>query len=141
MRAAALHLLAQERQILRHRAVLGQGMVELLGHEGDGGERRAELVGRRGRQAVELGEVLLAGQHQLGRGERLGELARLLGHPPGIDAGEGGAEQDRGPDPGHVEEGQRRALRRETRAGAGGRGRGGWRADGQEPERRASAPA
>ena len=73
-------------------------MVELLRHQRDGGKRRAELVGGRGREAVELREVLLAGKHQLGRGERLRQLARLLGDPPGIDPGEGGAEQDRRPD-------------------------------------------
>ena len=71
------------------RTFLGPISCELLGHERDGGERRAQFVRGRGRQAVELGEMLLAREHQLGRGERLGELARLLGHPPGIDADEG----------------------------------------------------
>ena len=85
MRAAALDLLAQELQVLGDRPVLRQRVVELLGDERDGGERRAELVRGRGGEAVELGQVLLAGEHQLGRGERLGELARLLGDPPGID--------------------------------------------------------
>ena len=108
--AAAVDLLAQEPEILGDRAVLRQDMVELLGHQRDGRERRAELVRRRRREAVELGQVLLPGEHQLGRGQRLGELARLLRHPPRVDAREDGAEQDRGPDPGHVEERQRRAV-------------------------------
>ncbi len=105
-RAAALDLLAQEAEILGDRAFLRQDVVELLGDEGDGGERRAELVRRRRREAVELGQVLLPGEDELRRGEGLGELARLLRHPPGIDAGEGRAEEDRRPDPGHVDEGQ-----------------------------------
>ena len=68
---------------------------------------------RRGRrEAVDLGDVLLAGEHQLGRGERLRELARLLRHPPGVDAREAPAEQDRGPDAGHICEGQRQLLAR-----------------------------
>ena len=133
MRAAALDLLAQEPQVLGDRPFLGQGMVELLRHEGDGGERRAEFVGGRGREAVELGEVLLAGQHQLGRGERLGELARLLGDPPRVDARERRAEQDRGPDPGHVDERQARGSR------PGYQGRGRWAQD--QDRRRARPPA
>ena len=54
MRAAALDLLAQELEILGDRAVLRQDVVELLGDERDGGERRAELVRRGGGEAVEL---------------------------------------------------------------------------------------
>ena len=50
---------------------------ELLGDHRDGGERRAELVGGGGREPVELREMLLARQHQLGRRQRVGELARL----------------------------------------------------------------
>ena len=57
--------------------------VELLGDERDGGERRAELVRGGGREPVELRQVLLAREHELGRRERVRELARLLGHPPG----------------------------------------------------------
>ena len=70
-------------------AVLGADPVELLGDQRDGGERRAELVRGGGGEAVELREMLLARQHQLGRGQRLGELARFLGDAPGVDAGEG----------------------------------------------------
>ena len=88
----------------RHGPVLGQGVVELLRHQRDGGERRAELVRRGGGEAVELGQVLLARQHELRGGERLGELARFLGHPPGIDAREGRSEEDRRPDAGDIDE-------------------------------------
>ena len=70
-------------------AALRQLAAELLRHERDGGERRAELVGGRGGEAVELRQVLLAGEHHLGRGERLRELARLLRHAPSVDPREG----------------------------------------------------
>ena len=60
----------------------GSSRSSSLATSGDGGERRAELVRRRRGEAVERGEVLLARQHQLGGGERVGELARLLGDLP-----------------------------------------------------------
>ena len=115
--AAALDLLAQELEVVRHRPLLRQGVVELLGDERDRRERRAELVRGGGGEPVELRQVLLAGEHQLGRGERLGELARLLGDAPGIDADEGDAEQDRDPDAGDVEERQRRRSARHQGSG------------------------
>ena len=95
-----------------------QRVLELLGHERDGGERRAELVGGGGGEAVELGQVLLAGEHQLGRGERLGELARLLGDPPGVDAGEGACRAGSPSRPRSRRGRAARALRPGTRAGA-----------------------
>ena len=58
-----------------------------------------QLVGGGGRQPVELGEVLLARQHQLGRRERVGEQARLFGDEPGVDADEADRHQDRDPKP------------------------------------------
>ncbi len=95
-------------EILRHGGRGGGPELadQLLGHHHDGAEGRAEFVGRRGRQPVELGEVLLAGENQLGGGEGLGEEPRLLRHPPRVDPREGGAEQDRGPDPRDVQERQ-----------------------------------
>ena len=51
---------------------------QLLGDHRDGRERRAELVRGGGRQPVELRQMLLARQHQLGRGQRVGHLPRLL---------------------------------------------------------------
>ena len=96
---AAFHLLPQEPEVVGQGTVLRHGVIHLLGHEGDRRQGRAELVGRRRREAVELRQVLFPGQDELRRGERLGQLARLLGHPPGVDAREGRAQQDRGPDP------------------------------------------
>ena len=94
--------------VVREGSSLRQLQVEFLGDQRDGRQRRSELVGRRRRQAVELGEVLLAGEHQFGRGQRLGELACLLGDAPSVDACERDAEQDGGPDAAHVEERQLR---------------------------------
>ena len=67
-------------------ASCGSLPLQFLGDERDGRERRAELVrGCRG-EPVELRQVLLAGEHELGGGERLRELARFLRHAPGVDA-------------------------------------------------------
>ena len=41
--------------------------------------------------------MLFARQHEFGRRERVGEVARLLGDAPGVDAGEGEAEHERHP--------------------------------------------
>ena len=87
-----------------------------LRDHGDGRERRAELVRGRGRETVELGQMLLARQHQLGRRERVGELPRLLGDLPRIDADEADREQDREPDADHVERRQLAAARRPATA-------------------------
>ena len=46
-------------------------------------------------KSVELRKMLLAREHQFGRGERIGQLPRLLGDLPGIDADEADREQDR----------------------------------------------
>ncbi len=89
---------------------------------------------RGGGKPVELRQVLLAGEHQLRRGERLGQLARLLGDPPSIDAGEGGAEQDRGPDTGDIEERQFDAPVGEPGQRAMDQGEQGRETDGEEPE-------
>ena len=58
---------------------------------------------RGGRKSVELRKMLFARQHQLGRRERVGELAGLLGDLPGVQADEGDGQQDRQPDPHHVD--------------------------------------
>ena len=52
----------------------------------------------RGREAVDLRQMLLARQHQLGRGERIGQLPLLFGDLARIDADEEDREQDREPD-------------------------------------------
>ena len=55
----------------------GDRALQLLGDHRDGRQRRAELMRGGGGKPVELREMLLARQHQLGRGQRVGELARL----------------------------------------------------------------
>ena len=52
---------------------------------------------RGGSEAVELRQMLLARQHQLGRRQRIGELAGFLGDLPRIDADIADREQDREP--------------------------------------------
>ena len=71
---------------------------ELVGDERDRGERRAELVRRRGGEAVERREMLLALQHQLGRGQRVGELARLLRDAERVEGHEDQRADERHPD-------------------------------------------
>ena len=88
---------------------------QLLGHHGDGGERRAELVRGRGGQAVERVQLLLAGQHHLGGGQRIGHLARLLGEPPGVERQEQHAGEHRGQHADIVERRQIEAARRVPR--------------------------
>ena len=58
---------------------------QLLGDDRDGGERRAELMRGRGGKTVERVQLLLAREHHLGGGERVGHLPRLLGRAPGIE--------------------------------------------------------
>ena len=86
--------------------------LQLLGDHRDGGERRAELVRGGGGEAVELRQVLLARQHEFGRRQRIGELARFFGDLPRIDADEADREQDREPDAEHVDRTADRADRR-----------------------------
>ena len=92
--AAALALRAQQRHVLAHIRVVAERALHLLGDQRDGGERRAELVRGGGGEAVERREMLLALQHQFGRGERVGEQARFLGDAEGVDGGEGDATTD-----------------------------------------------
>ena len=75
---------------------------EFVHDQGDGRQRRAQFVRGRGGDAVELAQVLLAGENQLGRGQRAGELPRLLGDPAAVDGDEGAADGDADPDPDDV---------------------------------------
>ena len=95
--------------------------LEFLGDQRDRRERRAELVGRGRREPVERREMLLAGKHHLGRIQRLGELARLLGDAEGIDAGEDAGRDQRRP--------RRRRHRRAAveRSSPGYQGSGRWK--------------
>ena len=95
--AAALHLFAQQGDVLGHLALGRREPGEFARDERDGAERRAEVMRSRRRESVELREMLLARQHQLGRRQRVGEIARLLGDAPGVDAGEGEAQHERDP--------------------------------------------
>ena len=56
-----------------------------------------------GGEAVKLRKVLLARQHQFGRGQCVRKLTRLFGDLPGIDADESDREQDAEPDAHHVD--------------------------------------
>ena len=47
--------------------------------------------------------MLLAREHQLGGGQRVGELAGFFGDLPSVDADEADSQQDRKPDANHVE--------------------------------------
>ena len=92
--AAARQLLLGQRKV-----VAGErGDVALVGEfvddHGEGGERRAEFVRSGGREAVELRQVLGAGQDQVGGGERVAELARLLGDLAAVDGDEHRADDD-----------------------------------------------
>ena len=65
MVAAALGLRPQQHEIVIMRIGLLGVAHQLLGHDGDGGERRAEAVRRGGGKAVERRNLLLAREHQL----------------------------------------------------------------------------
>ena len=92
--AAALRLLAQQPHVVEVRRVCFECQLQFLDDYRDGRQRRAELMGGRRRQAVELRQMLLAREHELGRGQGLGDLPALLGDLPGIDADEADREQD-----------------------------------------------
>ena len=104
--AAALGLGAEQDQIVVM-GVRGLGVAhQLLGHHGDGRERRAEAVRRRGGKAVERRQFLLARQHELGCGERTGHAPRLFRRAPGIEADEQDAEHHGRPDAEHIRQRQ-----------------------------------
>ena len=94
---------------------------QLLGHHGDGGERRAELVRGGGGEAVERVQLLLAGEHHLGGRERLGHLPRFLGQPPDVEREEHHAGQHGGQHADVVEQSADRSRPAGTRAAAGRR--------------------
>ena len=72
---------------------------KLLSDQRDGRQRRSQLVRGRGCEPVQLGEVLLAREHQLGSGERVREPAGILGDLPRVQPDEGNREQNGEPDP------------------------------------------
>ena len=95
--AAALRLRADEADVLGARIAGRELARQLVRDERDRRERRAELVRGRGGEPVERREVLLALQDQLGRGERIGELARLLRDAEGVERHERQRADERDP--------------------------------------------
>ena len=92
--AAALRLLAQQLDVVRVGRLRIERALNLPYDKGDGGKRRAELMRRSGRQAIELREMLLARQHELGRRKRIRELTSFFGYLPRIDPDVADREQD-----------------------------------------------
>ena len=83
--STAQRLGAQQTDILAQRAVAGERVLELLRHQRDRRQRRAELVRGGGGETVERVQFLLARQHEVGRGQRRRHLPGFLGEPPGIE--------------------------------------------------------
>ena len=70
-----LRLLVQEAHVVGMLGIRLDRQLQLLGDQRDGGKRCAQFMrGGRG-EPVELRKVLLAGQHQFGRRQRVRELA------------------------------------------------------------------
>ena len=109
---------------------------QLLGHHGDGRERRAEPVRRRRGQAVERRQFLLARQHHLGRGQGLGHAPRLLRRAPRVEADEQDAGHHRRPHPHHVGEREQQVGMMEPRQRVMKAGEHRRRGDGERAERR-----
>ena len=104
--------------------------LQLARNQEDRRQRRAEFVRGGGGKAVELGQMLLARQHQFGRGQRVGELAGLLGDLERVEAGDADREHDREPDAEQVDRRQhqrfvavprQRQMKEDQRGGAGDR--------------------
>ena len=85
------------------------GLFQFARNQENGRKRRAEFMRGGGGEAIELREVLLAGQHQFGGRERVGQFARLFGDLERIKAGDADRDQDREPDPEQID---RRQLQR-----------------------------
>ncbi len=75
--AAARGLLAQQPDVVAVRRSRRDRAFQLLGDHRDGRERRAEFVRGGGGKSVELRQMLLARQHQFGRGERVGRAGAI----------------------------------------------------------------
>ena len=90
--ATALGLLEEEVGVVAQRS-LRRLAGHLLGDDRDGGQGRAQFMGRRRRQRAEGRKALLARQHGLGDVEGELHLGGLAGRPMGVAAGEGDADQ------------------------------------------------
>ena len=84
---------------------------QIVADHGDLFPGNAELMRCRRRKTVECVELLLACQHELGCGQRVGHLAGFLGEPPGIERQEDHARQHGGQHADLVERGQLQAGR------------------------------
>ena len=87
-----------------------QALLQLARNQEDRRERGAEFVRGGGGKAVELGQMLFAGQHQFGGGQRVGELAGLLGDLERIKAGDADREHDREPDAEQIDRRQHQRI-------------------------------
>ena len=84
--------------------------LQLARNQEDRRQRRAEFVRGGGGKAVDLGQMLLARQHQFGRRQRVGKLARLLGDLERIEAGDADREHDREPDAEQIDRRQHQRI-------------------------------
>src|SRR6185437_2745765 len=112
---AALGLFAQGFEVAGYRAVVGNRALEFARDQEDGRERRSQFMGGGGGKAVELGQMLLAGQHQFGGGQRIGELAGFLGDLERVKAGDADRDRDRKPDPEQIDRRQHQRIVRVPR--------------------------
>ena len=73
-------------------------LFEFTRDQEDRRQRRPEFVRGGGGKAIDLGQVLLAGQHQFGRGQRVGQFSGFLGDLERIERGDSDRDHDREPD-------------------------------------------
>ena len=95
--AAALAWVSSSRRLLGQRAAVGSSRTSSLAMMLIVASGRAEQMRHRCRLPAQRRQLLLAGQRQLGRGQRLGPLPRLLGHAPGEHGDQHRAEAQRRP--------------------------------------------
>ncbi|MND92455.1 hypothetical protein D3C80_846100 [compost metagenome] len=85
---AALGLLQDQGGVLGGRTAGGGVAQHLLGHDLDGGQRRAQLMSGGGGQAAQGRQPLFALQHVLGGGQGQLQLVGVGRHLPGVARGE-----------------------------------------------------
>ena len=101
--ATALRLLSQQFHVIGIRRIRFERAFNFAHDDRDCGKGRAEFVRCGGRETVELRQMLLACQNQLGCRQRIGKLARLFRDLPRVDADIADREQDREPHPDHID--------------------------------------
>ncbi len=95
--AAPLRLRLDELQIVVDRVARRYRSFQLLGNDDDGRQRRSQFVRRSGGETVERMQLLFAGEHELGRRQRVRHLPRFLGKPARVKTHEKQAADHRGP--------------------------------------------